>query len=116
MICKECGLDHKQQLANFPLGSIVKVIVDFDGGIKSHDYKTGQSERFTICTGSYGEVVGHHDNGTAILRFDNDESKASHTFHDTGHFFRPATEEQTLAYRAMRDKMTEVQALLRKVR
>lgn len=69
--CSECNQDHTHQVTDYPEGHIIIAVNDMlcvDGKI-------------TIPQGSFGSVQGHHDDGRAIIEFDDDPYSSGYTFH-----------------------------------
>lgn len=103
MTCLTCGGDHSHQLTDFPKGSSVIVLNDFIGGIDIslydpfvHTQET--APRVTIPAGSKGRVIGHCDDGRALIEFEAEKGKtvSSHSFHYPEGYFISARKLEAL--------------------
>lgn len=94
MNCTECGSDHSGQITEYPTGDLVIVTGDFTGGIDITLYDPAihtadNAPRVSVPAGSLGRVIGHCDDGRALIVFDAEKgkSRASHSFHFPGGYF-----------------------------
>ena len=112
MNCYICNQDHSHQLTDYPLGATVEVLGDFYGSVDTTEYKPLEDHypRVLIPAGSFGTVMGHCEDGRAVIEFDAEIGKApcGHTFHYPEGYFklgqRPepkqlTAEEASAAYR-----------------
>ncbi len=94
MKCSQCGRTHAHQKIDFPLGSTVVVENEFAGGIDIARYDPTKSyqeaARIMIPQGSLGRVVGHCDDGRALIEFEAEKGRgnASHSFHHPEGYFQ----------------------------
>lgn len=74
-ICNQCGLDHQNQLTDYPIGTSVRIITRTHSQMFTHD----------LAAGDIGLVVDHCDDGRAIIHFE--KTGGTHTFHQPTEFF-----------------------------
>lgn len=93
--CSDCGRVHAHQVVDYPMGAVVVVKNDFFGGFDMNKYDplnmpADQAPRVIIPAGSLGYVVGHTEDGRALIEFEaeNGHSKGSHSFHHPEGYFR----------------------------
>ena len=70
MICFRCDQDHSHQAKDFPEGAIVMAEVEIPA-----------SDGQVIPIGGVGSVMGHNNDGRAVIDFADDKYPAGHTFH-----------------------------------
>lgn len=94
MRCSICGDTHDNQKTEYPDGESIVVINDFIGAIDITRYDPAihtqdNAPRVTIPAGSKGRVVGHCDDGRALVEFEAEKGKsaASHSFHFPSGYF-----------------------------